>query len=109
MSIASTVMISVVRAPRSTAGVNMLSNMNSHWNTGFVSSMCTNIATSTAMTAAAIHRPGCRTGTALICSGGAARVVVSDAMAWPGQPTAGFTVGSSMAPASTPHFSSTFL
>ena len=74
-------MINVVRAPRSTAGVNMLSNMKLHWNTGFVSSMCTNIAMSTAMTAAAIHRPGCRTGTALICSGGAGRVVVSVVMA----------------------------
>ena len=34
MSIARTVMINVVRAPRRTAGVNMLSNMKPHWNTG---------------------------------------------------------------------------
>ena len=58
----------------------MLSNMNRHWNTGFVTSMCTNIAMSSAMTAAAIHRPGWRTGTAWICSGGAGRVVVSEVM-----------------------------
>src|SRR5687767_4510932 len=79
-SMASTVMISVVRAPLSTAGVDMLSTMKPHWNTGFVTSMWTNIAASTAMTPAAIHRPGCRTGTARICSGGAGRVVVSDVM-----------------------------
>ena len=81
----------------------MLSTMKSHWNTGFVTSMCTNISARTPMTTAATHRPGCRTGTALICSGGAGRVVVSAAM---GQP-AGFTAGSVMAPPSTPHFLST--
>src|SRR3954447_6495710 len=79
-TMASTVITRVVRAPRSTAGVNMLSNMNPHWNTGFVSSMFTNIATSTAMTAAATHRPGCRTGTAWIRSGAAGRVLVSAVM-----------------------------
>ena len=100
-------MINVVRAPRRTAGVNMLSNMNSHWNTGFVTSMCTNIAMSTAIRPAAIHRPGCRTGTALICSGGAVRVVVSVVMAVAGQPTGGFTVGSSIAPSSTPQLART--
>src|SRR4029450_11834771 len=80
-SMASRVMINVVRAPRRTAGVNMLSNMNPHWNTGFVSSMWTNIAMNTAIRPAAIHRPGWRTGTALICSGGAVRVVVPVVMA----------------------------
>src|SRR4051812_19843262 len=77
MIMASTVMISVVRAPRSTGAEKMLSNMNRHENTGFVTSMWTNMATRTAITAAAPHRHGCRTGTARICSGGAGRVVVS--------------------------------
>src|SRR3954453_22202734 len=95
-TIASTVMTNVVRAPRRTAGVNMLSNMKDHWNTGLVTSMWTNIATSTAMTAVAIQRPGGRTGTARIGSGGAGRAVVSGASAamsdGSGQPTVGFTV-----------------
>src|SRR5689334_18080312 len=80
-SMASTVMINVVRTPRITGGRNMLSNMNPHWNTGFVSSMCTNMRASTAMTAAATRRPGCRCGTARICWGGAGRVVLSSVMA----------------------------
>ena len=58
MTMASTVMISVVRAPRRTASLNMLSTMKSHWNTGLVTSMWTNMAASTAMTAAATQRPG---------------------------------------------------
>ena len=53
----------------------MLSTMKSHWNTGLVTSMWTNMAASTAMTAAAIQRPGWRTGTARICSGGAGVVL----------------------------------
>src|SRR4051812_18896839 len=77
MTMARTVMISVVRAPRSTGAEKMLSAMNPQENTGFVTSMWTNMATRTAITAAATHRQGCRTGTARICSGGAGRVVVS--------------------------------
>src|SRR3954468_2246331 len=80
-TMASTVMINVVRTPRSTGGRNMLSNMNPHWNTGFVISMCTNISARTAMITAATQRPGCRTGTARISSGGAGRVVLSTVMA----------------------------
>src|SRR4051812_8617647 len=84
-AMARTVMINVVRAPRSTGGRNMLSNMKPHWNTGFVTSMCTNISARTAMTAAATQRPGCRTGTARICSGGAGRVVLSVVMSADGR------------------------
>src|SRR6476469_300014 len=82
---ARTVMTSVVRAPRSTGGRNMLSNMKRHWNTSFVSSMCTNMAISSAMSPAAIQRPGCRTGTARISSGGACRVVLSMLMSADGR------------------------
>lgn len=69
IAIASTVSSSVVRTPPSTGGANMLSSMKRHWNAGLVTSMLTNIATSTATTAVATQRPGCRTGTALITSG----------------------------------------
>ena len=58
----------------------MLSTMKSHWNTGLVASMWMNMAASTAMTAVAIQRPGCRTGTARICSGGAGVVLLSTDM-----------------------------
>ena len=97
-------MINVVRAPRRTAGVNMLSNMNPHWNTGFVTSMCTNIAMSTAMTAGGDPPAGvshrhrldllgrCRSRRRL---GRHGRGRSADG---------GFTVGSSMAPSSTPQF-----
>ncbi len=67
--IASTVSSRLVRTPSSTGGRNMLRNMNRHWNASFVTSMCANIATSTAMTASAAQRPGWRTGTARMGSG----------------------------------------
>src|SRR5918993_952686 len=69
MTIDSTVRVSDVRTPWRTGGRNMLSNMNCHWNASFVSSMWTNIAATMARTTIATHRPGCRTGTAVMASG----------------------------------------
>src|SRR3954471_9771024 len=58
----------------------MLSKMNFQWKFAFVTSMCTNIAVSSRITAIATHRPGWRTGTARMGSGrsvrGSASVVV---------------------------------
>ena len=64
MAIESTVRISVLRRPRSTGSENRYWPTTSHSKFGFVRNECTSIATSTAMTATATQRPGCRTGTA---------------------------------------------
>src|SRR6185437_10787051 len=48
----------------------------SHWNRGFVTKVCASIAASRSTTPAPSHRPGCRTGTALISSGGPVRPAV---------------------------------
>src|SRR6185436_411867 len=70
--------------PSSTGSVNMTprlpgsyeTKMNFQRNWSLVTSRCTNIAVSTPITAIITHRPGCRTGTALIGSGRARSVVV---------------------------------
>ena len=100
--------------------------MTFHSKRGFVSRVCTNIATSTSTTAAASHRPGWRTGTALISSGGAVRPAVSvvrgvvtlcsgcgswgpDWMLAGGQLAAPLMAGLEMAPSCTPHLSRIFM
>ena len=91
----------VPRTPAMIGGRNALSTMNAHWKWSFVMSMCKNIETSTARTAIATQRPGCRTGTALIGSGRARSSVISCVA----MPVAryGFTADVLMPPASTPH------
>src|SRR3954468_14594298 len=51
----------------------MLSKMNFQWKFAFVTSMCTNIAVSSRITAIATHLPGWRTGTARMGSGRSVR------------------------------------
>ncbi len=64
-SIASTVTSRVpISRPLTTGSANMESSTNGQLKDSLVSSMLTNIATSTAMAATASHRPGWRTGTA---------------------------------------------
>ena len=105
MIIASTVTISVVRTPSMTGGRNMLSSMKRHWNASLVTSMWTNIAATMARTTIATHRPGCRTGTAVMASGCARSAVFVSVMLAPGPAGQGLTAGLSMAPAWTPHLS----
>ena len=90
-----------------TAGRNMLSSMKRHWNASLVTSMWTNIAATIARTTVATHRPGCRTGTAVMASGCARSAVFVSVILAPGPGPAGqgLTAGLSMAPAPTPHLS----
>jgi hypothetical protein len=105
MTIDSTVRVSDVRTPSMTGGRNMLSNMKRHWNASLVTSMWTNIAATMARTTIATHRPGCRTGTAVMASGSARSAVFVSVMLAPGPAGQGLTAGLSMAPAWTPHLS----
>ena len=68
ITIDSTVRISVLRRPRSTGSEKRYWPTTSHPKLGFVTNVWTSIATSTTMTATATHRPGWRSGTALIGS-----------------------------------------
>ncbi len=100
--------------------------MTFHSKRGLVTSVCTNIATSTSTTAAASHRPRWRTGTALISSGGAVRpagsvvrgvvILCSGCRSWGpdqmpagGQLAAPLMAGLEMAPSCTPHLSRIFM
>ena len=75
MAIEAAVSHSVVQTPCTTGSVNAFWDWNCHAQFGFVRTLLTAIATSTAMTATATHRPGCRTGTALIGAGRVSRSV----------------------------------
>ena len=99
--------------------------MTSHSKRGFVTRECTNIATRTSTTAAASHRPGWRTGTALISSGGPVRSgglrrarcrhsvlrlrLIGRPILAGGQLVAPLMAGLEMAPACTPHLSRIFM
>ena len=69
ISIDSTVRISVFCSPLRTGGENRYLPTTSHRKPSLVRIVLTSIAPSTASTATAAHRPGCRTGTALIGRG----------------------------------------
>ena len=69
MSIDSTVRISVLRRPLRTGPENRYLPTTSQRKPSLVRIVLTSIAPSTASTAIATHRPGCRTGTALIGAG----------------------------------------
>src|SRR3954447_23087286 len=73
IAIDSTVSTSVLFRPFSTGGEKRYSPTTGQRKPGLVRIVLTSIAASTASTATASHRPGCRTGTALI--GGGRRVV----------------------------------
>src|SRR5829696_7140865 len=93
MTIDSTVRVSDVRTPSMTGGRNMLSSMKPHWNASFVRSMWTNIATTMARMTIATHRPGCRTGTAVMASGCARSGVLVSVMLGPGSRGSGVDGG----------------
>jgi hypothetical protein len=59
----------------------MLSSMKRHWKASLVTSMWTNIAATMARITIATHRPGCRTGTAVMASGCARSGVFVSVMA----------------------------
>ena len=69
-TIAATVSHKVVHTPLRTGSVNAFCSWKSHCQFGLVTTLLTTIATSTAMIATSTQRPGCRTGMALMASGG---------------------------------------
>ena len=90
----------------------MFSTMKRHWKCAFVTKHVHIIATRTAMTTVPTHRPGCRTGTARICSGGAGRApapVASVVMQCGASAGGGLTAKSVIAPACDAPLVSTFL
>ena len=84
--------------------------MNDHWNAGFVTSMCTNIADSSSTTALATQRPGCRTGIAVTSAPVRAGAFVVPVIAGLRYCAAdGLTCGLAIAPNPTCQESRTFL
>jgi hypothetical protein len=123
IAMATTVSRIVSARPSSTRLDRKYLPIMSHWKRGFVTRVCTSIATRRSTTAAASHRPGWRTGTALISSGGPVRPPVSavrdivtcapGAATVPGpragQLIAALIAGLEMAPACTPHLPRIFV
>ncbi len=107
IAIDSAVRISVLRRPFSTGGEKRYSATTDQPKPSLVSRELTAIAARTASTATASHRPGWRTGTALIGSGrGAAAAVASPV----GAATAQLRISDvGMAPSPTDHLSRIFL
>ena len=94
------------RTPSRTRWSNRYFPTVSHRNLGLVTTLLTSIATSTASTATATQRPGCRTGTALISSGGSLPPAARRGSAgWSCRPSsrAPLITGSVIAPSETSH------
>src|SRR5689334_15094462 len=105
-----TVSTRVFFAPLITGAEKALSLMNDHWNAGFVTSMCTNIADTSTTPALATHRPGWRTGIALTSARVDAVGVVVSVIVSPDYDVAGgLTWGLLIAPSPTYHASRIFL